>query len=267
MLSEVQKKMKEKFKKALFPIRRLAARFILPDYNPLASPIPIVLAANYICVEEIDGDYLEFGCFRGASFIEAYKTILSAIDDWSSLKRISLVYTNEDQAKEAYKNVRKKQVRFFAFDSFEGLPEIEGIDKGHSKFTKGRYHCLLEEFKAILRRAGVNMDKVIIVPGFFDKTLNEETIKKYALKKAAIVMIDCDLYSSTRTALNFITNLIVEGTIIIFDDWFSFKANPNKGEQRACNEWLKENPQIKLIPYARFGLNQMSFIVNKDDSK
>jgi len=109
------------------------------------------------------------------------------------------------------------------------------------------------------------MDHVIVVSGFYEKTLNEETIKKYSLKNAAIVMVDCDLYSSTRIVLNFIKDLIVEGSIIIFDNWFNFKANPNKGEQAACGEWLKENPEIKLIPYARWGMTQMSFIVNRND--
>jgi len=62
--------------------------------------------------------------------------------------------------------------------------------------------------------------------------------------------------------LDFITDLVVEGTLLIFDDWFSFKANPNLGEQRACREWLEKNPQLSLTPYARWGVAQQSFIVH-----
>jgi hypothetical protein len=75
-------------------------------------------------------------------------------------------------------------------------------------------------------------------------------------------MIDCDLYSSTKPVLEFITNLIDNGTILIFDDWFSYKGSPNHGEQKACNEWLEKNPRISLIPYVRLGTAQHSFIVN-----
>jgi hypothetical protein len=32
----------------------------------------------------------------------------------------------------------KEQVRYFAFDSFLGLPDLEEMDLGHSRFRKGR---------------------------------------------------------------------------------------------------------------------------------
>ena len=94
--------------------------------------------------------------------------------------------------------------------------------------------------------------------------LNNKLKKDIGLNKAAIVMIDCDLYASTKIVLDFITDLIDSGTIIIFDDWYSFKADPNMGEQKACNEWVEKNKNINLIPYGKYGHNfQMSFIVNK----
>ena len=86
----------------------------------------------------------------------------------------------------------------------------------------------------------------------------------HQLTAASIVMVDCDLYSSTKSVLDFITSLVVEGSIIIFDDWFAFKGNPNRGEQLACSEWLEANPGLGLIPFARFGLTQQAFIVHKE---
>lgn len=255
--------MKRMIKKMVYPLRKMAGRFIL-DPNPLSSPRPIDLAANYICAQAVDGDYLEFGTFRGFSFIDAYNSISLAIEEWSSFKRCSLAFSKKDRAEAAFRKIVKKQVKFFAFDSFEGLPPVEGIDLGHPHFHKGRYDCTQDEFEDILKQAGVIMDKVVIVPGFYGDTLNEDTKMKHDLRNASIVMIDCDLYSSARIVLDFILDLIIDGTIIIFDDWFNYKANPNKGEQRACNEWLKENPKVKLVPYVRWGMTQMSFIVNKN---
>ena len=75
-------------------------------------------------------------------------------------------------------------------------------------------------------------------------------------------MIDCDIYSSTKSVLSFITDLIDDGTILIFDDWLNYKGNPNYGEQAACNEWLSKNKHIQLTPYVRKGIAQQSFIVN-----
>ena len=51
------------------------------------------------------------------------------------------------------------------------------------------------------------------------------------------------------------------GTIICFDDWFSFGADPNKGEIRATNEWLDNNNQISLMHYRDFGYSGRSFVV------
>ena len=256
--------MKRMIKRMVYPLRKMAGMFMIDSPNPLISPRPITLAANYICAEAIYGDYLEFGTFRGASFIDAYKSISSAIEEWSSFKRCSLAFSEKNRAKEAFKKITKNQVRFFAFDSFAGLPPVEGIDREHPHFHEGRYDCTQDEFEGILKQAEVSLEKVVIVPGFYGDTLNQDTKIKYDLRNASIVMIDCDLYSSARIVLDFILDLIVEGTIIIFDDWFSYKANPNKGEQRACNEWLEQNPKIRLVPYVRWGMTQMSFIVNKN---
>jgi len=108
----------------------------------------------------------------------------------------------------------------------------------------------------------VDLSKVIIVPGFYEDSLTQAVKDTYQLTAASIVMVDCDLYSSAKSVLDFITPLVVDGSIIIFSDWFAFKGNPNRGEQRACSEWLEANPGLKLIPFARFGVTQQAFIVH-----
>ncbi len=226
---------------------------------------PIYLSADFVCAEYVFGDYLEFGVFRGSSFITAYHAITLAVRDWSSLERAQRAYSDSDRAADAFVRAKKNEVRFFAFDSFDGLPEPTGMDKLSARFSKGRYDCTEAEFRQILAKHGVNLGEVIIVPGFYEKTLTNETKSKHNLTSASIVMIDCDLYASTRIVLDFITDLIVDGTVLIFDDWFSFKANPNLGEQKACKEWLWKNPQLSLTPFARWGVTQQSFIVHRCD--
>ena len=77
------------------------------------------------------------------------------------------------------------------------------------------------------------------VKGFYSDSVNEKTKQKYHMKQAAIIHIDCDLYTSTRAVLKFIESLIVPGTILIFDDWDAFKNEDveNMGERKACKEW------------------------------
>ena len=47
-----------------------------------------------------------------------------------------------------------------------------------------------------------------LVAGWFDDTLNEATIQKHRITKASVIMIDCDLYSSTKAALDFCARFI-----------------------------------------------------------
>lgn len=239
-----------KFKSFLYPIRKLAGRFVIIEkYENLSS---INLAVNYVCSQQVEGDYLEFGVFRGWKFVEAYRSFVKAIDRWGKAFNTDV-------------ETQKKKMRFFAFDSFCGLPKVSGIDE-NAGFHEGRYNCSQEKFLEYLKESKtpppyVDLSRVVIVPGFFEETLTDDLKKKHNMKSASVILIDCDLYSSTIPVLNFITDLLVNGTILIIDEWYHFKSNPSAGQQQAVNEWLQRNPQIHLTPYMRSGLTQQSFIV------
>ena len=244
------------------PWRRMAGRFVIADsYRTERLFRPIYLASDFVCMEYVPGDYLEFGVYRGDSFVSACEAINNAAREWASKDRAHAAFTDAQRAE----RVKQSEIRFFAFDSFQGLPEPQEVEKLSSRFTKGRFDCSESEFRHILESRGVDLSKVVIVPGFYKDTLSQAVKDTFQLTAASIVMVDCDLYSSTKSVLDFITSLVVEGSIIIFDDWFAFKGNPNRGEQRACSEWLEANPGLELIPFARFGLTQQAFIVHKEE--
>ena len=191
-------------------------------------------ATDFISAHGIEGDYLEFGVYEGTTFQSAYH-----IADRAGLNKM----------------------HFIAFDSFEGLPRPESIDVDPGQpFEEGAYSCSEEEFKEKMKEGGVDASRVKIVKGWFDTSLTPE--KRNEIKKAAIIWIDCDLYLSTVPVLEFITPLLQDGTVIVFDDWFCYRADPDKGEQRACREWLAKNPQIKLVEYHNFAWHGKSFIVS-----
>jgi len=64
-------------------------------------------------------------------------------------------------------------------------------------------------------------------------------------------------------ALNFVTDLVETGTVLIFDEWFTSKGDPERGEQRACAEWLQRHPAIALQDWHFFGAYGKSFIVTR----
>lgn len=157
---------------------------------------------------QLRGDYLEFGVYGGSSFILAA----------SLATKYGL-----------------NAMRYFAFDSFQGLPESEG-----KVFAAGEFCYSEQDFTRIIKKAGVPVEKVIKVKGWYSESLTNDVKQKYRLDKAAVVHIDCDLYSSAKDVLAFIEDIVQVGTIIVFDDWTVFRDEERPedfGEPKAFNEW------------------------------
>ena len=176
----------------------------------------------------IPGDYLEFGVYRGSSFVTAYKLA----------QRYGLT-----------------QMRFFAFDSFCGLPSGEDYN-----WAPGMYSCSKPRFLEITRKAGVDLRKVVTVEGFYEESLARHAKDKCNISRAAMIHFDCDLYTSTALALDFVTDLIEQGTILVFDDWACFERSNQKGQRRAFWEWPWHS---HFEPLYDAGFSGMAFICTK----
>lgn len=170
------------------------------------------------------GDYYEFGVYNGTSMTVTYK----------ALEKGGL-----------------KAPRLFGFDSFEGLPkEAEFDDLG--AWTPGEFKCDYDFALAKLEKNGVDMDRVILIKGFYSDSLKPELIVQHKMKKASIIMVDCDMYLSARDALKFCIPLIQDKCIILFDDWNDATDEKNIGEKRAFDEFLAANKQFKATPFAKY---------------
>ncbi len=137
---------------------------------------------------------------------------------------------------------------YIAFDSFEGLPEIEEIDR-QEIWQKGRLKTGENEFVKIVARSGMPRDRLRTVKGFYDDSLTPVLSQELLPRKAAVVYVDCDLYKSTVPVLNFIRPFLQRGSIIVFDDWSCFFGDPGKGERLAWAEFLNANPELKFEPF------------------
>lgn len=223
--------------------RRLSTSLVRPVSLPLIYQARVAdgfvyengnminMAFGYCANNKIAGDYAEFGVFRGHTTIEA----------WKASRRHGL-----------------GDMRFWLFDSFEGLPEVTGEDAG-GPFETAEFSFGRESYEQNLRRSGVDFSRVTIVPGYFDRTLTSTK----ADRPFSVVWIDCDLYESTVPVLEWLTDKLVDGAVICFDDWFTFKGKPDKGEQRATAEWLEKNPGINLMPYRDFHWAGKSFLFHR----
>ena len=114
---------------------------------------------------------------------------------------------------------------YVAFDSFEGLPEIQDIDK-QDIWAKGNLKTTEQEFRAIVTRAGMPSHKLRTVKGFFDQSLTPALQAQLLPQRAAVIYIDCDLYTSTIPVLEFCVPFLQRGTVVVFDDWNCFHGDP-----------------------------------------
>jgi hypothetical protein len=195
------------------------------------------LAAFWVQESHLEGHYLEFGVGAGRSAVAAIRA-----------------------------NVRlepRRIHRYFLFDSFQGLPALAGPDADSKQFKPGDFAFSVDEVVAKLERHGVAEDaEIVLVPGYFDRSLAEFNAGQLQGHRAAIVHIDVDLHGSCAEVLEFVTPHLQPGAILLFDDWNCFAASNDRGERRAVREWLERRPQVRLESYAKYGWHGEAFLVD-----
>jgi O-methyltransferase len=153
---------------------------------------------------------------------------------------------------------------FVAFDSFEGLPDVEGIDVIEI-FQKGKLTTSEDAFIHLMTSAGMPRDHLLTVKGFYEKSLTQDLTKALQPKKAVVIYIDCDLYASTVPVLEFVKDFLQVGTIIVFDDWFCYHGRPDRGEQRAFAEFCAKYPHLQFAPYLQTSEAKSFIFIGDED--
>ncbi len=113
--------------------------------------------------------------------------------------------------------------KLYLLDSFKGLPRQWGKNKNQSKGA----------FKISDKQNPVFLDpKVIILKGRFKKTVKKLCKLEKDIK---FVHIDCDIYESTKTALEGIINNF-QKVVILFDEFYNYPEYLDH-EYKAFWEW------------------------------
>jgi O-methyltransferase len=200
--------------------------------------VHILEAMNYLRVAGAAGEvlqqtYFEFGCHSGRTFSAAVN---------------------------AARYLGMSHASFYAFDSFEGLPETRPEEDGY--FKAGAFCTSRQEFLRIVKKkTGLRLGDEYVVPGFYCDSLTPELQAR--MPKAGVVHIDVDLYSSTVDVLRFLKPLLVQGTLLVFDDWYAFPGGSLMGERRALTEFLADNPGFEVEPWKAYSTFGQSFFVSK----
>lgn len=136
----------------------------------------------------------------------------------------------------------RPEIRFWGFDSFEGLPE----DWGGSGKVKGDF-----DLGGKLPKVPRN---VTLVKGWFDETV--PTWKTEHDGPISYCHVDCDLYSSTVTIFRELEDRFVDGTILLFDEYFGY-AGWREGEHKAFLEMIERTG----FTYEPLAISHMALVV------
>lgn len=180
-------------------------------------------AVKYIVTNNIPGDVVECGVWKGGSMMAVADTLLS---------------------------LNHQERHLYLFDTFDGMSDPSEHDlnfrgenatkllKESSKQKEDSVWCYaqIDAVKAAMHSIGYDENKIHLVKGKVEDTLPEQSPSTIALLR-----LDTDWYNSTRHELIHLFPRISPGGVIIIDDYGYWQ-----GARKAVDEYIKEN-KISLL--------------------
>lgn len=184
----------------------------------------LVNAVNYLVKNNIDGDFVECGVWRGGSTMAAIDTLVKTGD---------------------------KNREIYLYDTYEGMSEPTEHDKvftgtaadelmntsDKNDPTSVWCYSALEEVQKNVGTLRYPAGKVHYIKGKV-----EDSIPQTLPGKIALLRLDTDWYESTAHELKHLYPLLVPGGVIIIDDYGHWE-----GARKAVDEYIVENKLPLLL--------------------
>jgi len=195
---------------------------------------------------KINGDILEAGVFKGRSLLGVALMLKEAgsnkkiygFDTFSGfppiyhenddIDKFDFLFSQGKITKKHLEKVRKNKI--LRSMSNVNKPNAENISLS-GDFSNNSKEVLDAKIKTL------GLDNVILVPGRFDETMIS---KKFDNLELMAAILDCDLYESYHTTLNFIWPKLVENGYIYLDEYYSLKF---PGAMIATDEFFSNKDQ------------------------
>ena len=181
----------------------------------IESRMNIFHLIQQVLTQNIEGDFVEIGCNAGESSV-----VIQKIIEESGTSR-----------------------KFYAFDSFIGLPQTGSKDGG--VYKKGDMSFSKDLFEKNF--CGLGLKKPYIYAGWF-----EETLPGNLPDKVAFALLDADLYSSTLFALKELYPKMSKGAICLLGVYWDPKTKvamtsdqryKSPGVKKACDEFFSDKSE------------------------
>ena len=180
--------------------------------------LALVKAVKYLADNRIEGDFVECGVWKGGSMVATANTLISHDDTHR---------------------------RLWLYDTFEGMsdPTEEDVDfmgqtadrllGEQDRLKSDSVWCFspLEQVQSAMQATGYPESLVNFVPGKV-----EDTLPQTKPNKIALLRLDTDWYESTRCELEHLFPRMVDGAVLIVDDYGHWE-----GCRRAVDEYFEKH--------------------------
>lgn len=181
----------------------------------------LLQSLNYIKNNNVEGDIVETGVFKGANLV-----LIKNFLDKSNLNK-----------------------KIYAYDTYAGQPQPSNLDfdlKGTNMIDKFSdlkkknivpVYCSLEDVKSNIKKYCNNdLGKITFVKGKVEETLDDQS---NIPKKISLLRLDTDFYDSIKKSLEVLYPRLVKGGVLIIDDYGHFK-----GAKIATDNFFKDEKKI-----------------------
>ena len=189
-------------------------------------------AIEYTINNNIDGAYVECGVWKGGSCMLIAKTL---IDNRKIDKEIWLYDTFEGMTNPTDEDIEVET-------NLKGMDLLKNINKTTDKLNMWAY-ASKDSVIQNMDSTGFPAENIKYVEGKVEDTLSASTPKAIALLR-----LDTDWYESTKIELETLYPLLVNGGILIIDDYGHFK-----GAKKAVDEYFRsinKKPLMHRIDYS-----------------
>ncbi len=178
----------------------------------------LIKAIKYVVENNIEGDFVECGVWKGGSSM----AMAYSLNLYSEIPRqIYLFDTFSGMSSPTQKDI-----------SYSGFDATSLLEKSNIKDCSSIWcYASLDEVQTNMAKTGYNMNLVRFIQGKV-----EDTIPKFAPDKIALLRLDTDWYESTYHELKHLFPRLVQGGVIIIDDYGYWQ-----GCREATDKYIKEN--------------------------
>ena len=206
---------------------------IVDKYTMITYPRLVSLygLAKYCEINRLEGSFVECGVWKGGAM-----GLMAIVNMEHGVKRRKLhLFDVFDDICEPDDKLDGQQ----AIDDIKKYGGPNAGTNGKLKSIKGGYdafggHGTIEGNKILLETIiGYNREYIKYHKGWFQDTLPDDVHK---IDKIALLRLDGDWYSSTKICLDYLYDKVINGGIVIVDDY-----GHSEGCKKAVDQFLTEN--------------------------